>query len=363
MIMNAVNQNSAIIPLLPNYIFNHYFYIKIKHPNLIPTIRFIENEQTSGKNMLQSSENKENTSDSIQQDEMISFFLKTRSNLKSLSQNLGPCPSSLISLFQSFSHDLEHLSQIDLTDDDIGNISVICEIMKSYLECFMTILKVSIESCLPGVNTVANGEKLHNQKLIQIEQALLTSINLILLYKGYEKKEKIIILKMYLYLRGLYLREFYLKKNMFSSFLNSYLKLNLARKDFVKECRLYVSLIKFFDSLLDTKFKKMLYEMLKELPIDLPQCLKSCEHAPKEEYLEMLLLDESQKDSESGYKKQYLELIEPVDNLDCPIRFQPGLVSLIKIRAVLYNFNRFDNLYIQVILVHLIKFELIFHSF
>ncbi|RMZ93862.1 hypothetical protein BpHYR1_042712, partial [Brachionus plicatilis] len=183
-------QNSAIIPLLPKYIFNHYFYIKLKHPNLIPTILFIENESVCGKKILESSENKENSLESLQQDEMISFFLKTRSNLKNLSQNLGPCPSSLLGLLESFSHDLEHLSEIDLTDEGIGNISVICEIMKSYLDCYMTILKVSTESCSSGINTVANGEKLHNQKLIQIEQALLTSINLILLYKGYQKKEK-----------------------------------------------------------------------------------------------------------------------------------------------------------------------------
>ena len=348
--MNAVYQNSAIIPLLPKYIFNHYFYIKIKHPSLIPTIRFMENESNCGENFFESCENKENVNENIQQDEMVDFFLKTRSNLKNLSQNLGPHPSSLLGLFESFSHDLEHLSEIDLTDDGIGNISVISEIMKSYLDCYMTILKTeSTESFIPGINTVANSEKLHNQKLIQIEQALLTSINLILLYKGYERKEKIIILKMYLYLRGLYLREFYLKKNMFSSFLNSYLKLNLARKDFVKECRFYVSLIKYFDVLLDNNFKSMLHEVLKELPIDLPYCLNAPQNAPKESNLEMLLLDQNQRNKESNYAKQHLELIEPIDNLDCPIRFQAGLVSLIKIRAILYNFSRFDNLYIQVI--------------
>lgn len=43
-----------------------------------------------------------------------------------------------------------------------------------------------------------------------------------------------------------------------------------------------------------------------------------------------------------------LELLEPVENFETPIRFTPGLVSAIKVKAVLYNFTRFDNLYIQV---------------
>lgn len=43
-----------------------------------------------------------------------------------------------------------------------------------------------------------------------------------------------------------------------------------------------------------------------------------------------------------------LELVEPVNNLDTPIRFAPGLLSNIKVKAILTNFTRFDNLYIQV---------------
>jgi hypothetical protein len=43
-----------------------------------------------------------------------------------------------------------------------------------------------------------------------------------------------------------------------------------------------------------------------------------------------------------------LELLEPVENFEQPIRFTPGLVSAIKVKAILHNFTRFDNLYIQV---------------
>lgn len=43
-----------------------------------------------------------------------------------------------------------------------------------------------------------------------------------------------------------------------------------------------------------------------------------------------------------------LELVEPVENQETPIRFTPGLVSAVKVKAILKNFTRFDNLYIQV---------------
>lgn len=45
----------------------------------------------------------------------------------------------------------------------------------------------------------------------------------------------------------------------------------------------------------------------------------------------------------------HLELLEPVENLETPIKFTPGLVSAIKVKAILHNFTRFDNLHIQVI--------------
>ena len=41
-------------------------------------------------------------------------------------------------------------------------------------------------------------------------------------------------------------------------------------------------------------------------------------------------------------------LIEPVDNMETPIRFTPGLISSVKVKAILNNFHRFDNLFIQV---------------
>ncbi|CAF0882956.1 unnamed protein product [Brachionus calyciflorus] len=349
MILNSVNQNSAIIPLLPKYIFNHYFYIKLKLPNLIPSIKLIENYSNSI-NILKpielviDEENKENmTEETVKSDEMISFFLKTKSSLKNLSQNTDMATDGrLVKLYESFSNDLSHLSEMDLQEGQ-QNISIICEIMKLYLECFLIVKKQNMKG-----ESNESGDKIHYQRLIQIEQALLTSIRLILLYKGYHISEKVTILKMYLYLRALYLREFYLRKNLFNSFLNSYLKLNINRKDFIKECRLYVSLLKYFENLLDSKYKCELYKIIHELPIELPGSFKLLSNSGLNDAnnLEILLLSEDQ--IESNYEKICLDLIEPVDNLDNPIRFQPGLVSLIKIKATLYNFTRFDNLFIQI---------------
>jgi integrator complex subunit 4 len=38
MIFNGLKENSSILPLLPYYILNHYFYLKLKLPDLIPSI-------------------------------------------------------------------------------------------------------------------------------------------------------------------------------------------------------------------------------------------------------------------------------------------------------------------------------------
>lgn len=43
-----------------------------------------------------------------------------------------------------------------------------------------------------------------------------------------------------------------------------------------------------------------------------------------------------------------LELLEPIENPETPIRFTPGLVSAVKVKAIMHNFTRFDNIYIQV---------------
>ncbi len=41
-------------------------------------------------------------------------------------------------------------------------------------------------------------------------------------------------------------------------------------------------------------------------------------------------------------------MIEPLENPELPIRYTPGLICSIKLKAILNNFMRFDNLYVQV---------------
>lgn len=43
-----------------------------------------------------------------------------------------------------------------------------------------------------------------------------------------------------------------------------------------------------------------------------------------------------------------MDLIEPVENLESPIRYTPGLICNLRVKAVLNNFIRFDNLCIQI---------------
>ena len=147
-----------------------------------------------------------------------SFFLKTKSNLNQvnmLNSTNGPLNENIIKIFESINQDISFLSELD------SSLSVACEIMKQFMDCFLIAKKLAAKKNLK--------EKSDYHRLIQIEDALLTSIKLIVLYKGYSSKEKIILLKMYFYLRAMYLKEFFLKRtslntnNSFNFNLNSYL--------------------------------------------------------------------------------------------------------------------------------------------
>ena len=43
-----------------------------------------------------------------------------------------------------------------------------------------------------------------------------------------------------------------------------------------------------------------------------------------------------------------IELLEPFENIELPIRYTPGLICAVKLKALLHNFIRFENLFIQV---------------
>ena len=50
--------------------------------------------------------------------------------------------------------------------------------------------------------------------------------------------------------------------------------MNIFKKDLIKECRLYASMLDFFDKVLDKKFKNLLYSIVKDLPFDFGKFVK-----------------------------------------------------------------------------------------
>jgi hypothetical protein len=39
LLFNAVNENSTLLPMLPRYVISHYYFLKLKLPDLVPTIK------------------------------------------------------------------------------------------------------------------------------------------------------------------------------------------------------------------------------------------------------------------------------------------------------------------------------------
>jgi hypothetical protein len=179
----------------------------------------IENYSNSITNLLDNEFNQIEIEPIDQQVQAIDkFFSKTKSNLNlvaSLHRPGGAVNENILKIFESINHDILYLSQLD------SNLSIVCDIMKQFVDCYLAVKKLESRSNLK--------EKSDYSRLIQIEEALLTTIKLIVLYRGYNSKEKIILLKMYLHLRAIYLQEFFVKKvsfginNSVNFSLNSYL--------------------------------------------------------------------------------------------------------------------------------------------
>ena len=86
-------------------------------------------------------------------------------------------------------------------------------------------------------------------------KSLSLIMKLLVLYRGYSQKEKIALHQLYLFMRGIYLKELYtlkisLNSNslVHNSIMNSYLKKNIFKQDLINECRLYLTFIHLFDS-------------------------------------------------------------------------------------------------------------------
>ena len=103
-------------------------------------------------------------------------------------------------------------------------------------------------------------------------KALALNIKLLTLYKGYSTHEKITLFKLYLFLRGYYLKEFYTIKvslnsntQLHNNIVNSYLKKNIFKQDLIKECYLYLAFIGFFESVESIQSNKFLSNILTKM--------------------------------------------------------------------------------------------------
>jgi hypothetical protein len=176
----------------------------------------IENYSNSINNLLDNEFNQieiESVNEQVQAVEK--FFSKTKSNLNlvsSLYRPGGPVNENILKIFESINRDVLYLSQLD------SSLATVCDIMKQFVDCYLAVKKLESRSNLK--------EKSDYYRLIQIEEALLTTIKLIVLYKGYNHKERIVLLKMYLHLRAMYMHEFFVKKASFG--VNNSVNFNLS---------------------------------------------------------------------------------------------------------------------------------------
>jgi hypothetical protein len=125
-------------------------------------------------------------------------------------------------------------------------------------------------------------------------------------------------------------------------------KKNFFKQDLIKECRLYLSFIKLFDSIANKYSNQLISTVINDMtyyesnPLNIIELLNASLF--DDFNLDLLILNEKPED----YVKVSLDLIEPVENLETPIRYTPGLICSIRIKAILNHFTRFDNLFIQV---------------
>ena len=161
-------------------------------------------------------------------------------------------------ILESLSHDMIYLSEID------ASTSVACEIMKTFIDCYLIIKKNNQNRLQSTIDC---------NRLIQIEEALVLIIKLLVLYRGYSFKEKITLHQLYLFLRGFYLKELYnikisLNSNslMQNSIMNSYLKKNIFKQDLIKECRIYLSFIRLFNSFTSQCSNQLLSKIVCNMP-------------------------------------------------------------------------------------------------
>ena len=119
LIYNGCAKNSAILPLLPKFVINHYFFLKLKLPDLVPSIKLIETFPVSIFDNQNYSINQKNRVDK--------FYGNMIQNLRIVEESELDMAKTL----ESVCKDMDFLSQTD------SDNSIACEIMKIFIECYM----------------------------------------------------------------------------------------------------------------------------------------------------------------------------------------------------------------------------------
>ena len=111
--------------MLPKYVIDHYFYLRAKEPDIVPSIEFIDDNFNSSEFLLA------NQTLDINSNEVTEFFQSLIKNLK-LANEIDNDEYKL-NLYKSIINDLNHLSQIE------QDYSASCEIMYSFIKCLIII--------------------------------------------------------------------------------------------------------------------------------------------------------------------------------------------------------------------------------
>lgn len=309
LIFNGAKENSTIISSMPKYVLDHYFYLKSKQPDLIPCLELIDDDFYSNE-LLKIN----NVVMKLNDTEITNFFHNLISQLKT-TLSLGN--DSQIRLYQSISQNLDHLAQIE------PSLMASSEIVSQFIKCLLIIKQQS------------NNENSMNK----IEEALTITKRLITCYQGYKQDELSTIIQLNNHLRVLFLKQLSLLKRNSNGHNYSIENAPYLRRDLVRECRIYLNFIKNYQRYLrNLPVKFFQFDFYEQNPMALVDLLNST-------YLNdnLLILNDPK-----NLVKQSIELVEPVDNFETPIRFTPGLLCSVKIKAIFYNFKKFNNLFIQI---------------
>ncbi len=157
MIFNGAKVDPTIISLLPKYAVNHYFYLKSKVPDCVPTIKvflqifflvkWIEFYFVCYLKYLDDDSNINDNVESDQKQNKANDFY--RNILENLEQAEHIAEESIrLKLYSDNSNNLDHLARIE------PEFSPSCEIMYTYIKCLLIIRQHLMEPNLVKLEEV-----------------------------------------------------------------------------------------------------------------------------------------------------------------------------------------------------------------